>query len=145
MNIQTFSAGFSIALTSLQVSASELLMVEEKSCYWCERWDQEISAIYPKTSAGQYAPLRRVGINALPNEIRFNRSVMFTPTFILIDNDAGLARIEALSWRRFFWPLLRVLWRLTPRSKKTNDDETSVYLYVLGEACLCRRQRIRRI
>ena len=30
MNIQTFIAGVSIALTSMQVSASELLMVEEK-------------------------------------------------------------------------------------------------------------------
>lgn len=106
MNIQTFIAGFSMALTSMQVSASELLMVEEKGCYWCERWDQEISAIYPKTSAGQYAPLRRVDIDALPNEIRFNRGVMFTPTFILIDNDTELARIEGYPGEDFFWPLL---------------------------------------
>ena len=106
MNIQTFIAGFSMALTSMQVSASELLMVEEKGCYWCERWDLEISAIYPKTSAGQYAPLRRVDINDLPGEIRFNRGVMFTPTFILINNDAELARIEGYPGEDFFWPLL---------------------------------------
>lgn len=109
MNVQTFIAGFSMALTSMQVSASELLMVEEKGCYWCERWDQEISAIYPKTSAGQYAPLRRVDINALPGEIRFHSGVMFTPTFILIDTHEELARIEGYPGEDFFWPLLEII------------------------------------
>ena len=36
-----------------------LLMAEEQGCYWCGRWNEEIGPIYPKTTEGQSAPLRR--------------------------------------------------------------------------------------
>ena len=106
MSTGNFIAGLIFLLTSAQVIAFELLMVEEKGCYWCERWDKEISVIYPKTNAGQYAPLRRVDISALPGDISFNSDIMFTPTFILIDDDLELARIEGYPGEDFFWPLL---------------------------------------
>ena len=37
--------------------ASELVMVEELGCPWCESWDEEIGGIYPKTAEARIAPL----------------------------------------------------------------------------------------
>ena len=55
---------------------TRLIMVEEEGCMWCARWNDEISAIYPKTSEGRTAPLQRVDIHApLPSDLTFERSL----------------------------------------------------------------------
>ena len=86
-----------------------LLMAEEDGCYWCERWNKEISAIYPKTPEGHAAPLQRADIHDLPKSVSFERRVHFTPTFILIDKDKEIARIEGYPGEDFFWGLLGMM------------------------------------
>ncbi len=81
-------------------------MVEQPGCEWCARWNEEIAPVYPKTSEGGFAPLRRVDLRALPDDLQVARRVMFTPTFLIVDGGRELARLEGYPGEDFFWPLL---------------------------------------
>lgn len=102
---------FSLVLSwlSLPVLAAELVMVEQHGCHWCQKWDEEISQIYPKTDDGKRAPLRRVQLRDLPNDIIFTSDPVFTPTFVLVDDGKELGRIEGYAGDEFFWFLLNRL------------------------------------
>ncbi len=101
-----------VLLLSSAVSAGELVMVEQDGCHWCERWDAEISHIYPKTEEGRRAPLRRVDLRDLPDDIAFKSPPVFTPTFVLVDQGQELGRIEGYNGDEFFWYLLGQLQRI---------------------------------
>lgn len=95
--------------TWVQTAAAdaELVMVEEHGCVWCERWNSELSAIYPKTVEGKAAPLRRMDIHdTRPDDIEFARSLHFTPTFVLVVDGVEKGRIEGYPGEDFFWGLL---------------------------------------
>ncbi len=84
-----------------------LVMVEEKGCIWCARWNTEIAPIYSKTPEGQAAPLRRIDIKSpLPDDLTFARSLHFTPTFVLVVDGNEASRIEGYPGEDFFWGLL---------------------------------------
>jgi hypothetical protein len=93
----------------LPAPAAELVMVEQNGCHWCAQWNVEISHIYPKTSEGARAPLRRVDLRALPDDIDFTSPPVFTPTFVLVDEGRELGRIEGYAGEEFFWFLLAKL------------------------------------
>jgi len=89
------------------VADTMLVMVEEKGCIWCARWNEEISHIYPKTEEGAAAPLKRIDIHAKrPDDIVFSRSLTFTPTFVLVIEGKEVSRIEGYPGEDFFWGLL---------------------------------------
>jgi len=103
------SAAVLACALALPALAAELVMVEEPGCIWCARWNEEIAPAYPKTQEGRFAPLRRVDISDLTGDIDKKRRVGFTPTFLVIENDAELARMEGYPGADFFWPLLNKL------------------------------------
>ncbi len=99
-----------LMVVAAPLRAAELVMVEEPGCIYCERWNAEISEIYPKTPEGMAAPLVRVlrktsGMHAYD----FARPVVFTPTFVLVEDGAELARIEGYPGEDFFWGLLGMM------------------------------------
>jgi hypothetical protein len=98
------------ALCALPVSApadTVLLMAEEPGCAWCERWNAEISHIYPKTDEGHTAPLVRYDLHdGTPDGITLTSKVRFTPTFVLVDDGIEVARLEGYPGEDFFWGLL---------------------------------------
>lgn len=84
-----------------------LVMVEQPGCVYCERWDAEIAPAYPKTEEGKFAPLLRADLRTGPPEgVTYARRVVFTPTFVLINDGQEQARIEGYPGEDFFWPLL---------------------------------------
>ncbi len=94
-------------LTNAAGAETRLVMVEEQGCVWCERWLAEIGPIYPKTSEGKVAPLRRVDLaDPLPEDIKFSGSLRFTPTFVLVIDGVEVNRIEGYPGEDFFWGLL---------------------------------------
>jgi len=101
-------AGLMLFILPLQAFAeTKLIMVEEHGCMWCERWNDEIAEVYPKTSEGKAAPLMRIDIHdARPDGITFARSLAFTPTFVLVVDGAEVSRIEGYPGEDFFWGLL---------------------------------------
>ena len=87
-----------------------LLMIEQKGCVYCARWDREIAPIYEKTDEGRTAPLRRTDLHdPLPDDVTVERRATFTPTFVLLDDGAEVGRIEGYPGEDFFWPLLAAL------------------------------------
>lgn len=98
---------FLFALLPQTVAADvRLLMAEERGCYWCAQWNDDISHIYPKTAEGQAAPLMRYDLHAEQPDVTFARRVSFTPTFILVQNGVEVGRIEGYPGEDFFWGLL---------------------------------------
>ena len=82
-------------------------MVEQPGCVYCQRWDAEIGPAYPKTAEGRFAPLIRAALREGPPEgITYDRRVVFTPTFILVENGKEIGRLEGYPGDDFFWPLL---------------------------------------
>lgn len=96
-------AGIVSLFLAFPAQAIELVMVEQPGCHYCELWNHEISDIYPKTEAGQHAPLRREQLRNPPDDLTYARPVLFTPTFIIIDNGKELARLEGYPGEDFFW------------------------------------------
>lgn len=83
--------------------AVELVIVEQKGCYTCRLWNEEIGPIYPKTEAGQFAPLRREQLRQKPDDLTYARAINFTPTFLLIEDGQEVARLEGYPGEDFFW------------------------------------------
>lgn len=109
-NLVTRLASLVLALgAALPALAAELVMVERQGCHWCERWNAEIAPIFPKTDEGRRAPLRRVDIKALPDDLALTSQPVFTPTFVLVEGGRELGRIEGYAGDEFFWFLLTQL------------------------------------
>lgn len=99
-----------VALAPAAKGETILLMIEEKWCAWCQRWDREVGVVYDKTSEGRAAPLQRHDIHApLSEGISLVRSAHYTPTFVLLRDGIELGRIEGYPGEEFFYGLLRKL------------------------------------
>jgi hypothetical protein len=107
--VAVISAIFFIS-TLLRLHAAELVMFEQAGCTWCEIFDREIAPIYPKTTEGQRAPLRRVNIDrALPPDLAFIDVERLAPLFVLVQNGHEIGRIRGYPGEDNFWGLLGVL------------------------------------
>lgn len=88
----------------------KLMMIEEDGCHWCERWTAELGHIYPKTAEGRTAPLVRHDIDdRLAEGVTLERSLHYTPTFVLLVDGAEQGRIEGYPGEDFFWALLKMM------------------------------------
>ena len=90
--------------------AAELIMVERKGCQYCVQWKTKLGPIYPNTPEGQFAPLRMIDIqDAPPADVSFAKKVIYTPTFILVEDGQEIGRIEGYPGEDFFWGLLNMM------------------------------------
>jgi len=88
-------------------AAAELVMFEAAGCPYCARWNREIGPIYPKTDEGKRAPLRRVDIAARrPPDLAAIAGIVYTPTFVLMDEGREIGRIVGYGGEEAFWSLL---------------------------------------
>ncbi len=91
----------------VQAGQVQLLMFEETGCYWCAKWDAELSSIYPKTPEGRTAPLVRLDLHdPVPSALTLKTRPVYTPTFIVINDGQEIGRIEGYPGQDFFWGLL---------------------------------------
>jgi len=92
------------ALSAWTASAeTRLVMVEQAGCIYCARWDADIAPVWPKTEAGQRAPLRRVDLHDLPDDIDFASRPRLTPTFVITVDGVEKGRMEGYAGDEFFW------------------------------------------
>lgn len=90
--------------------AAELVMFSERGCSFCARFEAEIGPIYPKTAEARRAPLRRVDLGeGIPAELAHLRPPSFTPTFVLLDGEREIGRIQGYPGEMHFWGLLGML------------------------------------
>ena len=104
LKLAALAAGLIWAALSAQ--AAELIMIEEDGCVYCMAWNQEIGPAYSKTAEGKFAPLRRIHIDEIPDDLDLAQHAAFTPTFILVENGKELARLEGYPGDNWFWPIL---------------------------------------
>ena len=108
-----------------KADAASLIMVEQKLCEYCESWNADIGVIYNKTAEGKRAPLRRIDIHQpLPDDLDFVTGLIFTPTFVLVNDGKEVGRILGYASESFFWGLLQKLLEKLPANKKTSTLET---------------------
>lgn len=93
---------------AVQPPPVELVMFESGACPYCHQWNKEIGGIYAQTPEGQAAPLRRVDLHEEPpDDLReIQRSIVYTPTFVLLLHGEEIGRIPGYPGEHFFWPLL---------------------------------------
>jgi thioredoxin-related protein len=102
---------FLLAITVFSFSspslAAELVMFESEGCEWCEVWDEEIGVAYAKTSEASTIPLRRVDIDDVHHaDFKHLKGLIYTPTFVVMDNGKELGRITGYPGEDFFWQFL---------------------------------------
>lgn len=100
---------FLIFIFSLPVGvrAAELVMFLSPVCEWCQIWDEEVGVVYGKTPEARQARLRRVDIDdPRPEDLKRIRPVIYTPTFVLMENGREAGRITGYPGEASFWDLL---------------------------------------
>jgi thioredoxin-related protein len=99
-------------LLSSHADAFELIMFRRVGCPWCAAWDREIGPIYAKTELGRRIALRLIDLDQRDAmKFKLESPVRFTPTFVLLDEDREIGRIEGYPGEDFFWVRLE---RLVP-------------------------------
>lgn len=90
--------------------AAELVLFETPGCPFCIAWDAEVGVIYDKTAEGLIAPLRRLDIgDPRPPELAALPDIMYTPTFVLMEDGREVGRIVGYPGEAHFWGLLGTL------------------------------------
>ena len=114
------------ALVFTPAYSAELVMFEQKSCVWCQRFDREIAPAYDKTSEGKRAPLRRLDIaQPVPADLAFIGRERFTPVFVLVDNGREFGRIRGYPGEAFFWGLLATLLERIDRNDPASSEPST--------------------
>lgn len=102
--------GSTVVVLARPSAAAELVMFEEPGCAWCAAWREEIGVVYDKTDEGRRAPLRRVDKAVeRPSDLAAIQGVLFSPTFVLLDEGIEIGRIVGYPGEHFFWPMLQEL------------------------------------
>jgi thioredoxin-related protein len=102
MLVKSFLKTSLLAATALAASllwpalsrASELVMFEQGGCVWCARWNRDVGPVYDKTAEAKVLPLRRIDIGQQTTAgITLAAPVIYTPTFVVVDNGREIGRI----------------------------------------------------
>ena len=114
-----------LAFSPRSVPAAELVMFESTTCEWCEIWDEEVGVVYDKTSESRIAPLRRVDYHdPRPPELQNLRRIIYTPTFVFMDQGREVGRIVGYPGESNFWELLGgLLEKLPPQAFGCNQTK----------------------
>jgi hypothetical protein len=87
--------------------AAELLVVTRPNCPYCKAWEIQVGSVYDKTEEGRAAPLRRIPIEDIAGAAYvLEEPVLYTPTFVLLDEEMEVGRIVGYSDEAAFWGLL---------------------------------------
>lgn len=104
------------------VRAAELVYFNSSACPVCERWDEEIGGLYDKTDEAKRLPLRHQNIHEnTPEDLSFIKGVVFTPTFVVVENGREVGRMVGYVQDYFFWEQLSGLIEKADAAKGTQS------------------------
>lgn len=84
--------------------AAELVYYHSPACAYCDQWDREVGSIYDKTPESKLLKLRRVDVHEdIPADLAHIKGVVYTPTFVVVDEGREVARILGYNGDMFFW------------------------------------------
>ena len=108
--MKRFSLILFFFLSFSPANSAELLLFEQEGCEWCEEWHKEVGVSYLLTQIGKRIPLRRLDIgDPVPSEITLSSGIVFTPTFVLVENRKEIGRILGFFSEYQFWSLMEDL------------------------------------
>ena len=95
---------------------AEIIMFEQRGCEWCDVWNTEIAPVFPKTPEAKCAIFRRVDIHQPKSDILQRIApIIYTPTFVVLENGKEIGRVRGYAGEDFFWFLLdQQLKKLSP-------------------------------
>jgi thioredoxin-related protein len=102
------------SLASSPADAAELVMYRRAGCPWCAAWDREIGPVYGKTEIGRRLPVRLVALEGERPHISLASPIVYSPTFVMVDHEREIGRIEGYPGPDFFWGLLDQLVQKLP-------------------------------
>ena len=101
---------FAALASILPAQAAQLVMVDQRGCSYCVRFNKELAPAYARTAAGQVAPLRRVSpFKKWPADLAHIKPITFTPVFILVDDGREVGRFFGYDGAENFWSQLNPL------------------------------------
>lgn len=100
-----------LGLTAIAAADTILVMVEQDGCIYCRRWHDDVGDIYPLTDFADTAPLQVVDLHDLPEDLTFSARIVFTPTFVLVDDGREIGRAEGYVGDELFWMQMELLSR----------------------------------
>ena len=116
--IIAFLALLSVSLLGLtgRGQAAELVMFDDPTCVWCQKWLREVGPGYGPSDEGRIAPLRRVNISAqAASGVALKTPVTATPTFVVADDEGReVGRITGYPGADFFYPALDEILKKLP-------------------------------
>ena len=97
----------SVGLSDEQNTSLELLFITSEYCPFCKAWERDVGQIYEDTPYAQKATLRRVDLKDIDSALPPRSADVFgTPTFLIVENNTEIGRIEGYqSSDLFFWAL----------------------------------------
>jgi len=108
-------------LSATSAGAAELIYFGSSACPVCETWDEEVGEIYPKTPESKALPLRHHDLHDdKPADLAFIKGVIFTPTFVAIEDGREIGRIVGYMGDFFFWEQLDGLIKKLPPAASQN-------------------------
>lgn len=113
------------------LNAAELVYFGSDACPVCETWDREVGEIYPKTPESKALPLRHHDVHDdKPDDLAFIKGVVFTPTFVAVEDGREVGRIVGYMGDFFFWEqvdgLIKKLETSPPRQQAAcSHDDTN--------------------
>jgi hypothetical protein len=84
-----------------------LLLIEDRGCPYCARWDRDVGPGYARSPEGRFAPLVR-RYRGSP-DVSFVNGVVFSPTFLVLKDGKEVGRIVGYAGPDFFWSELSAL------------------------------------
>jgi len=120
--------GLVALLPAPSVDAAELVYFGSSSCPVCEAWDREVGDIYPKTEESKTLPLREHDLHdEKPADLTFIKGVIFTPTFVAVEDGREIGRIVGYMGDFFFWEQLGGLIKKLPPASVQNSAACTGY------------------
>lgn len=81
--------------------ATALIMIEDRGCPYCARFDAEVRSGYERSPEGRFAPLVRRLRGA--EDVAFLKGVVYSPTFVLLVEGREAGRIVGYQGAELFW------------------------------------------
>jgi hypothetical protein len=89
-----------------QASAAELMMYRRDGCPYCAAWDREVGPGYNNSSFGKVAPIRMVDVHGVKPPVALKSPIIYTPTFVLVNEGREIGRVEGYSSNDFFYGMI---------------------------------------
>ncbi len=85
----------------IRTARAVLVMVDDRGCVYCARWNRDVRQSYLASPEGQFAPLvqRQRG----HPDLAFLPGLRYTPTFVVLAGGREVGRIVGYAGPDFFW------------------------------------------